>query len=235
MVNIPRRSVSRRIRKIHRYLGLFLGVQFLMWTLSGLYFSWTDIDEIHGDHFRQNPPEIAFEGLRGFSELEYTQPVSSVVFKQLGGVPYYWVNDSVLIHAQSGRIKSGITEAEAIQVAKSYVLQDLEVVSVELLTHVDAHHEYRGKPLPAYAISLGTEDQIVAFVSQREGSFQAIRHKQWRWFDFLWMMHTMDYQSRDNFNTTLLRGFSLLGLVTVLSGFTLWGVSTSLFRQRKAK
>ena len=52
---------------------------------------------------------------------------------------------------------------------------------------------------------------------------------------FLWMMHPMDYQSRDNFNTTLLRGFSLLGLVTVLSGFTLWGVSTSLFRQRKAK
>lgn len=41
-------------RKIHRFLLVFIGIQFLFWTISGLYFSWTDIDEIHGDHFRQN-------------------------------------------------------------------------------------------------------------------------------------------------------------------------------------
>ena len=33
------------------------------------------------------------------------------------------------------------------------------------------------------------------------------------------MTHTMDYQGRDNFNTIVLRAFSLLGLITVLSGF----------------
>ena len=40
------------IRKTHRYLGLFIGIQFILWTVGGLYFSWTDIDKIHGDHFR---------------------------------------------------------------------------------------------------------------------------------------------------------------------------------------
>ena len=49
MVN---RKTGLKIRKTHRYLGLFLGVQFLLWTISGLYFSWTDIDEIHGDQFK---------------------------------------------------------------------------------------------------------------------------------------------------------------------------------------
>ncbi len=49
MVN---RKTGLKIRKNHRYLGLFLGVQFLLWTISGLYFSWTDIDEIHGDQFK---------------------------------------------------------------------------------------------------------------------------------------------------------------------------------------
>ena len=39
-----------KIRKTHRYLGLFLGIQFLFWTISGLYFSWTNIDEIRGEH-----------------------------------------------------------------------------------------------------------------------------------------------------------------------------------------
>jgi hypothetical protein len=47
------------------------------------------------------------------------------------------------------------------------------------------------------------------------------------------MTHTMDYQSRDNFNTTLLRAFSLLGLITVMSGFLLWAISSPRFRKLK--
>ena len=45
------RKTALRIRKTHRYLGLIIGIQFLAWTVSGLYFSWTDLDEIHGDQF----------------------------------------------------------------------------------------------------------------------------------------------------------------------------------------
>jgi hypothetical protein len=41
------------IRKSHRYLGIFLGLQFLMWTISGLYFSWSNIDDIHGIQFHK--------------------------------------------------------------------------------------------------------------------------------------------------------------------------------------
>ena len=43
-------KTAKKIRKTHRYLGLFLGIQFLFWTISGLYFSWTNIDEIRGEH-----------------------------------------------------------------------------------------------------------------------------------------------------------------------------------------
>ena len=63
------------------------------------------------------------------------------------------------------------------------------------------------------------------------GAFQTVRHRDWRWFDFLWMTHTMDYQGRDNFNTLVLRGFSLLGLITVLSGFLLWYTSSPTIRK----
>lgn len=34
------------IRKTHRYLGIFIGIQFIGWTASGLFFSWNDIDEL---------------------------------------------------------------------------------------------------------------------------------------------------------------------------------------------
>jgi|TARA_R110001583_G_scaffold106923_6_gene255426 hypothetical protein len=82
-------------------------------------------------------------------------------------------------------------------------------------------------------ISYETPENIKAYVSIKDGSFQTIRHRNWRWFDFLWMTHTMDYQGRDNFNTFLLRAFSLLGLITVLSGFTLWYISSPTMRKIK--
>ena len=59
-----------KIRKTHRYLGLFLGIQFLFWTISGLYFSWTDLDEIHGDHFKKIPEIKAFSNLISPSEIQ---------------------------------------------------------------------------------------------------------------------------------------------------------------------
>lgn len=46
------------IRKTHRYLGVILGIQLLFWTLGGLYFSWTNIDEIHGDFQRKQVPSL---------------------------------------------------------------------------------------------------------------------------------------------------------------------------------
>jgi len=34
------------IRKTHRWPGVLLGIQFLMWTIGGLYFSWSNMDEV---------------------------------------------------------------------------------------------------------------------------------------------------------------------------------------------
>ena len=56
----------------------------------------------------------------------------------------------------------------------------------------------------------------------------------WRQFDFLWMMHIMDYEARDDFNTVVLQVASTLGLVTVLSGFVLAGVTSSRLRRWSA-
>ena len=49
------------------------------------------------------------------------------------------------------------------------------------------------------------------------------------------MTHTMDYEGRDNFNTLVLRAFSLLGLITVFSGFLLWFTSSPSIRKLSAR
>lgn len=227
-----KRTTAVKIRKVHRYLGLFLGIQFIMWTASGLYFSWTDIDEIHGDHFRNMEYEpMAFSGLIGLSQIDVQANIRSLNLKEIAGRPYYWINNEFLVDARTGKLKNGITEEEALKVAKKQMAPNLKVKDVDVITATDKHHEYREKKLPAYVISYDTPENLKAYVSVEDGSFQTVRHRNWRWFDFLWMTHTMDYESRDDFNTTLLRAFSLLGLITVLSGFLLWFTSSPSVRK----
>jgi|TARA_B110000967_G_scaffold15318_1_gene14561 hypothetical protein len=229
------RKTQGFIRKSHRYLGLFLGLQFIFWTVSGLYFSWTDIDTIHGDAYRIQPPNTLFDNLLVSDSVFSQLTISKIALRDLNGIPHFWINGSNLYDAQSGEKRQGISEDEALFVAGQNMIPELVPSSVELIVSTAAHHEYRGRPLPAYAINYTHKEAITAYVSYADGAFQTVRHRDWRWFDFLWMTHTMDYQSRDNFNTTLLRVFSLLGLITVLSGFVLFVVSSPTIRKTSKK
>ena len=211
------------IRKTHRYLGLFIGIQFILWTLSGLYFSWTNLDEIHVDHFKviDYEPDY-YSGLVHMDSLNLPSGISSIELREINNTPYFWINNESLYNAQTGAVKMGITEIDAKDIAASHIRSSFEIESIELIHETNEHHEYRGKPLPAYVISYDDKNRLKAYVSKADGKFQTVRHRSWRWFDFLWMTHTMDYKTRDNFNTFLLRGFSLFGLFTVMSGFILW-------------
>ena len=223
-----------KIRKTHRYFGVFIGLQFLAWTVSGLYFSWTDIDEIHGDQFQKlPPPATAFNNLIDLDSLAL--PIQQIRIVDISAMPYYWVNDSQLFDARSGVLKEGIESDEAIAVAKRHMKEGLVISKVEKIETTDPHHEFRGRPLPAYAIHFDHPDELIAYVDASSGIFHRVRHTSWRWFDFLWMSHTMDYQGRDDFNNILLRVFSLFGLLTVLSGFLLWGTTSPTLRKLKSK
>lgn len=195
-----------------------------------MYFSWTDIDEIHGDQFRKHHVEqVSFSSLIAPAELP--GGVKSLQLKDIAGKPFYLVNDERLIDAQTGEEKQGISEGEALAIAGKFMREDLGIAGIEMIEETGDHHEYRGGPLPAYVISYETAENIKAYVSVSDGSFQTLRHRDWRWFDFLWMTHTMDYEGRDDFNNLVLRIFSLLGLITVLSGFVLWYISSPSVRK----
>ncbi len=230
------RSNAVKIRKTHRYLGLFIGIQFIFWTLSGLYFSWTNLDDIHGDQFK-NLTYIpkSFDNLLAPQQINIPNGIKMIELRDIQREPYYWINNEQLVHARNGSLKNEITKEEALYIAKNYMIEGLEVASIDKITKVTPHHEYRERLLPAYVISYKTDEALKAYVSIQDGKFQTVRHRSWRWFDFLWMTHTMDYQGRDNFNTTLLRAFSLLGLTTVLSGFLLWFTSSPSIRKLRNK
>jgi hypothetical protein len=230
-LSIVKAKTSKKIRKAHRYLGLFLGFQFLFWTISGLYFSWTDLDEIHGDHFKKEKKQVSFTNLININDLEFDEPIKTFELREIADLPYYFINDSILFNAYNGNIKDSISVEEAIKISNKNILDIYKISSVNKIYEVGNHHEYRGKPLPAFVISYEGAEKLKSYVSIIDGKFQTVRHRDWRWFDFLWMTHTMDYETRDDFNNKLIRAFSLLGLITVMSGFLLWFISSKTVRR----
>lgn len=243
------------IRKAHRYLGVLLGIQFLLWTIGGLYFSWSNMDEIHGDFEKKEAPLIAADlslvsPTVVIDSIKKTHQIDSVISVQLIeilGKPYYQVRCMLTLHreqgkghnrqmmnhladAESGQLRGPLTEKEAVALAQSRFNGEPRVNQVEYLTHTDKHHEYREQPLPAYAINFAHASNTTVYVATELGTVQKFRNSKWRIFDFLWMMHTMDYQGRDNFGNILLRIFSVFGLITVMSGFALFFVSSKRFR-----
>lgn len=235
---MARRTVHRTIRRSHRYLGLLLGIQFTFWTLGGLYFSWTNIDEIHGDKQRKPvsrlsgavslvSPDSVVKKLAGPVDSLHQVQLTAILQKPFWSISYYSSGKlrTVLADAQTAFLRPAIQKEEAVQIARESFEGEPALHSVAYLTSAGGHHEYREKPLPAWAVTFDHPTHTTVYVSADYGRVESFRNNKWRVFDFLWMMHTMDYKQRDNLNNWLLRAFSLFGLATIFSGFALYWVS----------
>lgn len=220
-----RKNNQYYIRKAHRYLGVIIGIQFIFWTTSGLYFSWTNIDSIHGDHFLKEVKDRSATNLVGLNQIDSTLEVKTMELRFINATPHYWINENRLVNALTGEFREDVTKEEALSIVRENIKDEYEIASTELIKEAGSHNEYRENLLPAWVVRFNGSNGLAAYVSASDGRFQKVRHRDWRIFDFLYMTHMMDYQGRDNFNNLLLRIFSAFGLITVASGFTLFFVS----------
>jgi hypothetical protein len=165
--------------------------------------------------------------------------LKSVQIATIFDTPYYQITfyngkriKTVLANTSTNQIKFPISKNEAVLIAKNSLNVKANIKSVEYIVSTNGHHEYREKPLPAYAVSFDGDVNTTVYVSEELGTIQTYRNNQWRVFDFLWMLHVMDYQNRDNINNWLLRLFSVIGLITIASGFLLFGLTQKLSRKQ---
>lgn len=236
------------LRKAHRYLGFCIGIQFLLWTLGGLYFSWTQIEEVRGEHLRKKPetfkidgnlisPQIIIDKIR---QTENVAGVTKIQLIDILGKPFYEIKfqagdkqKAMIANAFDGGIRPNVTKEEAEQIAAAALVNPLKIKETLYLTegNVGGHHEYRSGALPVWAINFESSDNLVVYVIAENGQIASFRTNEWRVFDFLWMLHTMDYNERDNINNYMLRAFSIFGIITILSGFLLFFVSSPTVRK----
>lgn len=243
---------SRNWRKVHRYLGLVIGIQLFLWTVSGMVFSWSSIQAVRGENMIRAQAPV---DLSAFELGDINQMVASVGRPENGSLQPVFVNlgallgrpvcevtlrdnaseQFLLLDAVSGARLSPIEPELAGRIAQADFSQPVGVRSVELIQEVGPHSEYRGKELPAYRVVLDHPSGTVIYVSADRGRVTTRRNNRWRVFDFFWMLHTMDYQGRDGFNHWLLRLVSAFGLATVVSGYVLWVKTSPRWQRRRAR
>lgn len=77
------------------------------------------------------------------------------------------------------------------------------------------------RPGPLWRVRFDDNVATTLYVSPNTGERLATRHALWRAFDMMWMLHIMDYRTREDIGNPLLRAASVLGLALVVVGLLL--------------
>ena len=213
------------IRKIHKYLSLFISLQLLLWTASGIYFAYNKIENVRGEQYREQTSfsvdlsKINFE-VEDISTLSFANRLNErvVVIRDTQGKKYFDFD---------GNLIDKISFEEALKVVKTKT--NLSPLSVEEVTEAKKRAEYRGRDLPIYRVvsTNNKNEKINVYVNPYSGDISAVRSTQWRIWDLLWGFHIMDWQDRDNIGNIFLKIFSVLALLSAITGIVLFFKKTA--------
>ena len=227
-------SIVSTSRKYHKWLMLFLGVQFVIWTISGAYMVIFDIDYIHGDTLVVNHQtkidanNVSYPLAKLYQRYPDAKNIEVVVF--IDQVVYRFEQESkenkedkknktkqkYIVNASTGETLSPINEKQAVKAAKHYYTGAGEVIDVTLITE-NPPFELSARALPAWRVNFKDFGSPSIYVSAQTGRLVTKRHEFWRTFDLMFSLHVMDYEDEDPSNQ-LLFWFTLFSIIAAIFG-----------------
>ena len=224
-------------RSLHKWLALFVGAQLLIWAVTGFFMVAIDLDFIHGDPLVRNlrTPVGSTQAVLPVAQLTSRYPEITLLSLHSLPVlhtPVYELTAAgrrVLIDAASGEQLSPLSSGIIRELARSYYAGNGQLSFVQLLEH-DVPMEIRGRAPPLWRADFDDWLQTTLYLHPDTGALVARRHRLWRWYDFLWMLHIMDYGERETPTGLVPRLATVLGAVTIVSG--VWLLYFSFWRPR---
>lgn len=224
--------IMRRFARWHIWLGWLIGFPILMWTLTGLVMVIKPIEQVRGEHLRKDVPAKALPSDTNIAvslPAESTEPVRSVTTQVERGetvTRIMYVDGTSDRFRANGQKMSPLSEVEARLIVADGIAGGDRIADTQ---HFDADNvpfDFR-RPVPVWQVAL--EDGTHVYVGTETGRIEAVRTKWWRTFDFMWGLHIMDLQTREDTSHPILIIFAFLGVIGSLLGCIL------LFRRRKAR
>jgi hypothetical protein len=95
---------------------------------------------------------------------------------------------------------------------------------VEFVDKVAPGDEYRGRALPLYRVVAEDVEatQYNVYLNPYTSEIVAVRSERWRIWDLMWGLHIMDWRTRDDIHNLPMKIFSLLALISGLTGIGLF-------------
>lgn len=210
--------------RLHRWLALVIGVQLLLWFTSGLVMSLLPIERVRGEHLVERESAAVLPANQAYAPLERIAaaagaPVRSARHRMLLGRPVVEVETAAgalhLHDVASGARLRPVDAGQAGQIARAaYKARPLPGLRVERIGATST--EYKGR-VPAWQIAFADAEATRVYVDD-VGRIVAVRTGTWRFYDFFWALHIMDWSEHENFNTPWLKAFAFGGLALAIAG-----------------
>ena len=225
-------------RELHKWLGLLVGIQILIWLGSGLYMVVVDIDFIHGDPMVRNTRQavsVPQDPTLDTAMLRAQHPdATRIDLQPLMGRTFYAVitpGGRYLYEPVTGDLVSPLSEETVEQIARYHFNGNAQIVNISLIT-TDPPMEIQTRRLPLWRIDFDDRFATSFYIDPYTGALVTRRHQYWRIFDFMWMLHIMDYAERQDAHHPLLIVAQVSGLSFVITGLWLLFYSFSGRRER---
>jgi len=214
------------LRKLHKWLGLVIGLQVLVWVVTGATISLLDAQTVGGRLTRAAPvakPMLTrYTGIVPLSQLPVSiTAATGVHLSSFFDRPVYRVDENggrTLFDAQSGQ-KLIIDRALAEQIGRSSYAGEGAYAGMSRLD--GGSEELRAVPGALWRLDFTDEVATRVYVSAQDGRVLAHRNDRWALVDFLLMLHFMDYFRTDSFNNPQIIVVAFATLWIAISGLLL--------------
>ncbi len=219
--------LARRIAQIHKWLGVIVFAQLVVWTGTGLFFVAVHLTDVRADYLVHPAGHATAVDLRrvkvtstdALKAVAEDQPFD-VTLKMLADTPVYEVRGEIgtfLVSAETGEHIS-IDEAMARKIATATWTADTPIRAMQELEKAPRESTVGGN---VWAAHFAGEGDPTLYISAVNGKTSNPRTDLWRTYDFLYGLHLMDYADHENFNTPWMLAAAILALSTVMFGVAL--------------
>lgn len=224
----PRRAFYR----LHLWTGWLIGIPLLFWTVSGLWMVARPIEEVRGGNLRAEPARLDLPAQVVAPQTDGRPILSAKLEQRPWGAQ--WTIDYAdggvgRSDPATGRYLKRLTLLEARQVALSTYAGKGKLVS---LKWVDADRnplELR-RDRPAWEADF--DDGAHLYVDAESGAVLAMRTGQWRLYDFMWGLHIMDLETREDTHHPILIVMAALAGIGTLLGLVLLPIASRIKRRK---
>ena len=234
------------VRKIHKWASVIVGVQFLIWLGSGMYFNFMDHTKAAGHTYKVHQhPSLAWNTLalqEPADVLRQYAPSTTLSLIELAQKPYYllnhqrglyanFVNKHSLVDARTG-LPVTLDVDFARQLASASYNGPGEIVSATLLQPPIA--DLLKQKNPVWQVNFADEINTSVYVEADSGRIAGHSDDDKRLADFFLKLHFMDYANEGSFNSALMIVFAFIALWLSGTGLV-WTIDLALRGQYKIK